>query len=378
LRIGIDARLATAPRTGIGSYTANLIAALQRAGGPDRFVAFSDQPLPPAGPAFSNEVLPAGHRLLWSFGTLPGACRRARLDLFHGTSNFELPPFAGCPLVVTVHDLIPLRCPGAVSRRYRLLFRVLVARAIGAARRVIAVSEFTRREILERYPRAAGRVAVVPNGVDPAFCAAADPGADRRVRERHGLAGRYLLFVGVFEPRKNVPLLVDAFEILRHTRPEAADLQLALAGGPGWRGETIAGEVRSRGLEPAVRLLGYVPDADLPALYRGAALAVVPSRYEGFGLPALEAMACGAPVLASDAAALPETVGDAAELFTAGDPAALARRIADLAAAPGRLAALRERGLARAAAFTWDRTAAGTLEVYREAARGRDREPRPR
>jgi glycosyltransferase involved in cell wall biosynthesis len=369
VRIGIDARLANGPRTGIGSYTANLLAALGRAGAPEQFVLFSDRPLPPpAGPAFSNEALPVRHRLVWTFGTLPGACRRARLDLFHGTSNFELPVLAGCPLVVTVHDLIPLSCPGAVSRRYRLLFRVLVARAVSVARRVIAISEFTRREILERYPAAAKRIAVVPNGVDPAFCAPGDPDADRRVQARHGLAGRYLLFVGVLEPRKNVPLLVDAFEILRHTRPEAADLQLALAGGAGWRGETIAAGVRSRGLDPAVRLLGYVPDADLPALYRGATLAVMPSQCEGFGLPALEAMACGAPVLASDAAALPETVGDAGELFTPGDAGALARRIADLAAAPKRLAALRERGFARAARFTWDRTAAGTLEVYRDAA----------
>jgi glycosyltransferase involved in cell wall biosynthesis len=191
------------------------------------------------------------------------------------------------------------------------------------------------------------------------------------VRERHGLTGRYLLFVGVFEPRKNLPLLVDAFEILRHTHPETADLQLALAGGAGWRGAAIAAAVRGRGLEPAVRLLGYVPDADLPALYRGATLALVPSEYEGFGLPALEAMACGAPVLASDRAALPETVGDAGELFTPGDPAALAHRISGLVSRPERLARLSERGLARAAGFTWERSAAQTLAVYREAAGAR-------
>ena len=370
MRIGIDARLATAPRTGIGSYTANLVAALGRIGGDERYVLFTDQPLAPLpGPAFANVVLPVPRRLVWTFATLPRACRRARLDVFHGTTNFEVPAFAGCPLVATVHDLIPLRFPAAVSRRFRWLFRGLIGRTIRAARRVITVSEFTRREILERYPGAAGKVVAIPNGVDPAFSAAGDPEADRRVRERHGISRRYLLFVGVFEPRKNVPLLVDAFEILRHTRPEAADLQLALAGGSGWRGDAIAEGVRSRGLEPAVRLLGYVPDADLPALYRGATLAVVPSQYEGFGLPAIEAMACGAPVLASDAAALPETVGDAGELFTAGDPGLLARRMAELAGSPGRLADLRERGLRRAGEFTWERTAARTLEVYREAAR---------
>ena len=116
-----------------------------------------------------------------------------------------------------------------------------------------------------------------------------------------------------------------------------------------------------------MRLLGYVPDADLPALYRGATLAVVPSQYEGFGLPALEAMACGAPVLAADATALPETVGDAGALFAQGDPALLAARLAELTADPARLAAMRDRGLARAAAFTWERCADETLAVYREA-----------
>jgi glycosyltransferase involved in cell wall biosynthesis len=370
VRIGIDARLASAPRTGIGSYTANLIAALARTGAPERFVLFTDvPPAAPAPPGCEYLVLPGTRRLLWTFGALPGACRRAGLDLFHGTTNFEVPAFAGCPLVATIHDLIPLRYPAAVSRRFRWLFRGLIGRAVRASRRVITVSEFTRREILERHPGAAGKIVVVPNGVDPSFTAAGDPDADRRVRERHGLAGRYLLFVGVFEPRKNVPLLVDAFEILRHTHPEAVDLQLALAGGAGWRGEQIAAGVRSRGLEPAVRLLGYVPDADLPALYRGATLAVVPSQYEGFGIPAIEAMACGAPVLAANAAALPETVGDAGELFAPGDPGELAAHVARLIAAPQRLAELRARGLARAAAYTWDRAAALTLATYRDALR---------
>ncbi len=134
--------------------------------------------------------------------------------------------------------------------------------------------------------------------------------------------------------------------------------------------------MRRRGLEPAVRLLGYVPDEDLPWLYRGAELAVVPSQYEGFGLSALEAMACGTPVLAADASSLPEVVGDAGELFAPGDPALLARRIAEITAAPERRAAMRERGLARAAGFSWDRTARRVLEVYREALASRPPCPR--
>jgi len=370
VRIGIDARLAAAPRTGIGSYTGSLIDALGRIDGPDQFVLFTDEAL--AGPArqrFTNTVLPVKQRQLWTFGSLPGACRRARLNLFHGTANFELPAFAGCPLVATVHDLIPLRFPQAVSRRFRLLFRVLTRRALRAARLVMTDAEFTRREILASFPVTPDKVVTVPLAAGSAFTPDPDPQGRRRVCARHGLDGRYLLFVSVFEPRKSIPLLVDAFEIFRREYPHGPAFQLALAGGAGWRGAEIAEAVRRRGLEPAVRLLGYVPDEDLPWLYRGAELAVVPSQYEGFGLSALEAMACGTPVLAADASSLPEVVGDAGELFAPGDPALLARRIGEITAAPERRALMRERGLSRAAGFSWDRTARQVLEVYREAAR---------
>ena len=376
MRVGIDARLAAAPRTGIGSYTGSLLAALGRVAAPEEFVLFSDRPLPgPAQPRFTSAVLPVRQRLLWTFGALPAACRSRRLDLFHGTANFELPVLAGCPLVATVHDLIPLSCPGAVSRQFRLLFRVLIGRALRAARLVMTDAEFTRREILGRFRVAAHKVLTVPLAAGAAFTPDPDAQQRRRVCARHGLAGRYLLFVSVFEPRKNIPLLVDAFEIFRRTSPHGPQFQLALAGGAGWRGAQIAETVRRRGLDPFVRLLGFVPEADLPWLYRGAELAVVPSRYEGFGLSALEAMACGTPVLAADASSLPEVVGDAGELFAPGDPALLAQRIAELAAAPERRAAMRERGLARAAGFSWDRTARRVLEVYREAHASRSAHP---
>lgn len=370
MRIGIDARLCLAERTGIGSYTAHLVQSFAEQATGDEFVLFSDRQIPVPAANFSNTVIGVRKRILWTLFCLPVALRSRKVDLFHGTANFELPPFAPCRLVSTVHDLIPLHFPELVSRKFYLLFRSLIGRAIRRSDRVITDSEYSRRDILRRFPVAPEKVVVVPLAPHPRFRPGQDRSADLAVREKYGLGGRYLLFVGVFEPRKNIPFLVDAFSALRRGASGGAGFQLALAGGPGYRGEEIAKEVRGRNLEPDVRLLGYVPDEELPALYREADLLVVPSRYEGFGLPALEAMACGTPVLAADSSSLPEIVGPAGELFPLGEPEALAERIAALMESRDTLDAMGRKGRSWASRFTWKETAARTLEVYREALEG--------
>jgi len=365
VRIGIDARLYQAERTGIGSYTAHLLHSYARLAPEDRFVLFTDGPLEPPAPNFSTAVTGGKKRILWTLFSLPLALRSHPVDLFHGTANFELPPAAPCPLVCTVHDLIPLAFPEPVSQKFYLLFRPLVGRAIRRSDRVITDSECSRKDILERFPVAPGKVVVIPLAPHPRFREEESPDADRRVREKYGLTGRYVFFVGVFEPRKNIPFLVDAFSLFRRRSPVGGDFRLALAGGAGYRGREIADEILQRGLDPEVRLLGYVPDEDLPALYRGADLLVVPSRYEGFGLPALEAMACGTPVLASDSSSLPEIVGPAGETFPLDDVDLLADRIAVLLSSPERLEEMSGRGREWAARFTWAETASRTLDVYR-------------
>ena len=188
-----------------------------------------------------------------------------------------------------------------------------------------------------------------------------------RVRATYGLPRRYVLTVGTVEPRKNIPFLVDAFLDFRRSSPAGGDFQLALAGGSGYRGEEIAGAVRDRGLEPAVRLLGYVPDEDLPALYRGADLQVTPSLYEGFGLPAAEAMACGTPVIATTGGALPEVVGNAGMLVRPASADALADAIGQLLNDQKALQQMSEAGKKRVRAqFNWEQAARKTLEVYQE------------
>jgi glycosyltransferase involved in cell wall biosynthesis len=366
VRIGIDARLYHADRTGIGSYTAHLLQSFARLAPEDEFVLFTDTALSPPGPNFSNAVIKVRKRILWTLLFLPFTLRSHRVELFHGTANFELPPLAPCPLVSTVHDLIPLYFPELVSKKFYLLFRGLIGGALGRSSRVITDSEYSRQDILDRFSIPPEKVTVIPLAPHPRFSADPDPERDRSVREQYGLTGRYLLFVGAFEPRKNIPFLVDAFVSFRHGFEAGGKYQLVLAGGPGYRGREIAGEIRARRLEPAVRLLGYVPDEDLPSLYRGADILVLPSLYEGFGLPALEAMACGTPVLAADSSSLPEIIGPAGKVFSLDGTDPLTESIAALTSSEETLAEMSRQGLEWSARFTWDKTALRTLEVYRE------------
>lgn len=364
MRVGIDARLYLADRTGIGSYTAHLLQAFARIAGDDEFVLFTDAAVACPEKNFRNVPVAVRKRILWTLFFLPLRLRREKLDLFHGTANFELPPAAPCPLVATVHDLIPLYFPELVSRKFYLLFRALIGSTIRRSARVITDSEFSRADILRRFDVPAAKVVTIPLAPHPRF-APDDDGSGAAVRRKYGLQKRYFLFVGVFEPRKNIPFLVDSFESFRTASADGRDMQLVLAGGAGFRGKEIADDIRRRNLEPAVRLLGYVPDDDLPALYREAELCIVPSRYEGFGLPVLEAMACGTAVLAADSSSLPEIVGDAGELFTLGSGDVLVERLVALSASREDLLERGRQAISWARRFTWEETARKTLDVYR-------------
>ena len=285
--------------------------------------------------------LPARLQELRMLLGVPRALRRFRPALAH--FQHSVPPRWRGSMVVTVHDLSFERTATAMGRRDRAIFKVVVPWSVRRARQVIAVSERTKRDLIDLYHVPEERITVTPHGIDPAF------GPSRSAAEGVGEDGAhdYLLFVGAIQERKN-PLAALA-------AAEAVGLPLVVAGPE--REPALARELERRGAD----LRGYVEKAELAALYRGAAVLVLPSRYEGFGLPVLEAMACGTPVVANPDAALKEVAGDAA-LYA--EPADLAAAIRRAIAERGRLVAA---GFARATGFSWDETARLTLDAYRKA-----------
>jgi glycosyltransferase involved in cell wall biosynthesis len=364
MRIAIDARLGTEPRSGIGRYTRSLTEHLRRLAPEEHWVHYVDRPGTAAAPGVEVRCLPWPQRLVWSLWHAPRDLRRRPVDLFHGVTGFELPPRGPWALVTTVHDLVPFRFPALVPARHRWAVRCLLGGALKRAARVIAVSEATRGELLARYRLPPGRVAVVPEAAAAHFAPPAAP-ALAEVRARYGLAHPYVLFVGFLEPKKNLGTLLDAVASLRRRGAWGAT-ELVIVGAPGW-GPDPAPRVQALGLERTVRFLGPVPDADLPALYGGALAFAFPSLWEGFGLPVLEAMATGAPVAASNRGALPEITAGAA-LLADPEPEPFAEILGQLVGDAALRERLRAAGLARAAHFSWERTARETLAIYRAAA----------
>ena len=294
------------------------------------------------------------------------AARHRRLDLVHDPSGIAPFPF-GRPIapfrrVVTIHDAIGFRYPAGYPWLNRLLQRRYLPAMLPNVDAVITVSRHARADLERFLPRLPPPAHVVPPALSAQFYPVSEQ--DRRpVLARLGLRRPYILSVAAMQERKNLRRLVRAFARLHAHRPE---YQLVLAGPTLWRYTPLGDEIEQGGLAPHVVIPGYVADADLAALYSGAALFVFPSRYEGFGLPVLEAMACATPVVCSNTSSLPEAAGDAAFLVDPTDTEALAaamRRVLDDAPLADRL---RQAGTARARLFSWDHAAAQTAAVYRQ------------
>jgi len=363
MRIGIDARKAA--DYGIGTHVRNLVHRLVRLDRSAEWVLFhrpGDEGLLPSG---DRVRLVPERSSGYSFGeltALAAGARELRLDLYHAP-HYVLPVRLPCPAVVTVHDVIHL-----TAREYRglpwLYARLMIGRAVRAAARVITVSHFSEREILRRFPRVGARIAVIPNGVEEIFAPQPDDDAGASAAEAFGITGPYLLFVGNPKGHKNLDLLLEGFVKLARRYPT---LHLLAVGGDERRRRQLARRTRQLGIDARVRLVAPVDREALARLYADAAAFVFPSRHEGFGLPPLEAMACGTPVASSSSASLPEVLGPAAVYFSPESADSLVEAICRILDDP----ALRERivhlGLERARLFSWDDAARQTLALYREA-----------
>lgn len=383
--IALDGRALTGRFTGDRTYWRCLIPALARQEPGLTFRVYTRNPPPtrdlPDLPNLSVHVLPAASERLWTALTFPLAARRDGADLLHVQYTIPPPRLAQRPIVTTVHDISFRLFPEWFPRRHRALLNATVPPSMRRAARVITDSESSRQDILRAYRLADDRVVAIPLGVPEEFLAhrlAAerdDPGRGRSrryVREKYGLDREFILAVGVLQPRKNLHTLADAFG---RAYSDGGRPLLAFIGKSGWgtQQEALrAAAARSGGAAAAsaIRFTGYVPDEDLPQLYRACAVFVHPALYEGFGIPPLEALACGAPTVVSDAPAMPEVVGEAALIVPARDVAAWAAALLRVLKEPDLVRRLAECGPLRAERFSWEKTARHTAAVYREALSG--------
>jgi glycosyltransferase involved in cell wall biosynthesis len=374
MHIGIDAHAIGARQGGNETYIANLIKSLAEIDGDNLYTIY----LANAGAAaqwrenfttryrnFSVRLLPPPTPLVRVPVYLTYELFRRPVDVLH--VQYTAPPFCRVPVIVTIHDLAFERMPETFTRRGSFQLKLTVRRTAKKAARVATVSEYSRQDLLDIYKLPPEKVVVTYNGVEPSFTPRPSvPNEVEEVRRRFGISRDFLLAVGSLQPRKNLVRLIRAYARLR-SELENFRPQLVIVGRKLWLASEIFDEVKRQRWADDVILTGYVADEDLPALYRAARAFVYPSLFEGFGLPPLEAMACGTPVVTSDISSLPEIAGDAALLIDPNDERALANALIEIMNNDRLRAELREKGIAQARKFTWREAAEKTLRLYREA-----------
>lgn len=381
MRIGLDGLPLTTPKTGVGHYTFELAWALASVDPSSRFEFVYPSTFPLISPAEDGKgrsfpdnlrlerlsVGPLG-RHWWSIG-LPGYIRRVGFDIFHGT-NYDVPLWRRCATVLTVHDLSLLTHPDTHEKRSVRRARRRLPMMVRTADAIITPTDSVRREVCERFRVNPEKVFAVAEAARSTF-QPLDFEATAATRQRFGIGDEFLLTVGTLEPRKNLSMLVSAFEEVTSARPQSTT-QLVIAGGRGWLSGPLFSAIEQSPVQDRIILSDYLNDDDLRALYASCRAFIYPSLYEGFGLPPLEAMACGAPVIASRIPALTETIGDAALFFDPKSVSELKHTILQLLddenAETGRRA-FSAAGQRRVAEFSWEKTARETLQVYAEAAK---------
>jgi glycosyltransferase involved in cell wall biosynthesis len=371
VHIAIDAHSVGAQLAGNESYVTNLIEALAEIDQANRYTLYVTKPA--AIERFDRRW--ANFRVRTTLPhtplvrvplTLSAELRRDPVDVLH--VQYTAPPFPPCPIVASIHDLSFEHLPETFKLRSRAQLRLTVRRTARKAAQILTLSEFSRRDIIETYDIDPGRVFITPLAAPPHFAPVSDGRELQRIRQTFGIAREYILSLGSIQPRKNLERLIRAYSILRLTRAGKKLPQLVLAGKRGWLYDDVLRTAAEHDVDQDIIFTGYVDERDLPTLYSGAVCFVYPSYFEGFGLPVLEAMQCGAPVIAGNQTSLPEVVGDAGLLIDPFDEKELAQAIARVIDNPDFRSQLSVKGLARAKTFNWTTTARLTLQAYERAA----------
>jgi glycosyltransferase involved in cell wall biosynthesis len=389
LRIGINALFLQQPATGTGQHLYHLLEGLDEHDHENTYVLLIPQfrratatRFPELSPTRFRNVQGVGalaarlgenfEKVWWEQVGLLQACRREGLELLH-CPYFASPLASPIPTVVTIHDTIPLLLPEYGAHFAGRAYTSLSALAARRARAVIAVSECSKRDIERTLGLPQEKIHVIGNAVDESYQPVRDPRLLTQLRERYGLGERFILYFGGFDVRKNVHRLIRAYARVRKEFSEP--YQLVVAGRLRFVGHRLYPDprllVREMGLDSEVIFTGQIREPDKPPLYSAATVFAFPSLYEGFGMPVLEAMACGAAVVTSNTSALPEVAGDAAVLIDPTSEEAIGQAILELIQDPARRAALGEAARARAKHFSWGAVAKQTLEVYARAVSGR-------
>lgn len=365
--IGVDGSCLTSHKAGIGFYLARLLQALDELPGDEHYTIFSNKPVPDLGLSdrFETDVQQIPSTTLWAQTVLRYRLRRRPVDLFHSAS-VGMPLWYRRPRILTVHDLAFLHSPRQHEFATRTVWRLVVPRLIRQSTHVLTNSEFTRMDVIRHLKIPESKVTATPLAADSAFQPISEQEEIQRFRKIHGLDRDYVLFVGTLEPRKNLPFLLRCFAAC--VRARQIDGDLVLVGNKGWLYNEIFETERALALGDQIKVLGYIGDPEeLRRYYCGCRFFVFPSLFEGFGMPAVEAMSCGVPVISSNRGSLREVVGEGGFLLDPEDAPAWKDALARWWNAPD-LSEWKEKARRQAARFSWQRTAEKSLEIYRAVA----------
>jgi len=351
MRIGIDAQTTLGQKTGFGFYVGNLVKNLRLIDRKNHFFFFKPT---------ETKDLSAPKRFIWDQFRVPKLARRNKVDILHQPS-FSAPIFYQGKMVVTVHDLIAIKFGEDIPFFSRQFFARWMPFSYRKADHIIAISENTKKDIVKYLNIDPNKITVIPLAADEKFKPIDDKLKIESVKKKYHTGANYLLHVGTLNPRKNLSFIIDVFFKIASSHP---NINLVITGKEGWYYENLYEKVKELKLEDRVIFTGYIDEEDKVYLYNGAKMFVFPSIYEGFGLPPLEAMACGVPVVSSNTSSMPEVIKDSGILLSPKDKVAWIKEISILLDDPKKIQQLKTSGLKRAKDFSWKKTAELTLEVY--------------